>query len=65
MAITIGEIEQRNTYIYVKLTGFITRSDMSSVMQWCKDRECGKIVNNYAVSFKNADELTMFRLRWC
>ena len=63
MAITIREIEKRQSYIYVRLNA--PRGEMYDMLQWCKERECGKVVNNYAISFKNEDELTMFRLTWC
>jgi hypothetical protein len=66
MAIDIREIEKRPSYIYVRIgERSYQDNDMSKIMQWCKDRECGKMVNNYAVSFKNEDEFTMFRLTWC
>jgi hypothetical protein len=62
--VSIREIEKRDTYTYVRL-GRMARPELNELTQWCKDRECGKMVNTYAISFKNEDEFTMFRLTWC
>jgi hypothetical protein len=43
----------------------MARPELEELTQWCKERGCGKMVNTYAISFKNEDELTMFRLKWC
>lgn len=64
MAITIREIEQRSTYIYVRLNR-APRDTMTGLLKWCAAHECGKVVNAYALSFKDDAELTMFRLKWC
>lgn len=62
MAIKIFETIKTENYIRLKLDH--QDEQFKSVLNWCKQSECGKQVNINSIAFKNQQEHSMFMLRW-
>jgi len=62
MAMTIDTVEKKEHYILARVSG--TSAELRNANIWCTQTECGKQVNVHTFSFKQDEELTMFKLKW-
>jgi hypothetical protein len=65
MAIKFSDVEKRPSYLYARIDRTVVQyKEMDMALRWCKEHECGKVVNRNSIAFKSEEEMTMFLIRW-